>query len=306
MEEIFYPSADGSHKVHACIWRPRGEVVAVLQIIHGMEEYAARYAPFAEQAAARGILVCAEDHLGHGKTANGDLGHFPGGGEEIVLKDIARLTARAKVLAPDVPYFVMGHSMGSFFCREYIARSGNEFAGAVIMGTGYKDKATLFFARVLTRLIGASRGWEHKSKLISKLAFGAYNKRFSPSVTGYEWLSANAQNVDSYVADGLCGFGFTCGGFMGLFNIIGKACSSRAFSDVKKDLPLLFVAGRDDPVGDYGRGVEKVYKKYIKAGVKDASLRLYEGARHEILNEDCRDCVSEDIFGFICRVAQIK
>ena len=93
---------------------------------------------------------------------------------------------------------------------------------------------------------------------------------------------------------------------MGLFNIIGKACSSRAFSDVKKDLPLLFVAGRDDPVGDYGRGVEKVYKKYIKAGVKDASLRLYEGARHEILNEDCRDCVSEDIFGFICRVAQIK
>lgn len=298
MEEIYYPSADGVHTVRAAIWRPQGEIVAIVQIIHGMEEYCLRYAPFAEKAAALGILVCAEDHLGHGKTADGDLGHFPKGGEEFVLKDIAELTTRAKAVASGVPYFIMGHSMGSFFCREYIARRGSEFAGAIIMGTGYTGAGTLFFARLLTGLIAKLKGWHHKSGFIKKLAFGSYNNRFKPAKTGYEWLSESSDNVDAYVADGLCGFGFTCGGYMGLFNIIKKACSKQAFARVDKELPILIVSGRDDPVGGYGEGVVKVYKKYKKAGVQSISYTLYAG-RHEILNEACSNFVCTDIFNFI-------
>lgn len=306
MEEIYYPSADGVHNVHACIWRPRGEIVAILQIIHGMEEYAARYSKFAQMAAERGVLVCAEDHLGHGGTADGDFGHFPKDGEELVLKDIAELTSRVRAIAPGVPCFVMGHSMGSFFCREYIARNGREFSGAIIMGTGFTGAGTLFFARLVTKIIGGIYGREHKSKFISKLAFGAYNVKFKPARTGYEWLSKNEQNVKAYVADEKCGFGFTCGGFMGLFGIIKKCCSKSAFVCTPKDLPIFMVSGADDPVGAYGKGVKKVYNKYRAAGVNDLSLKLYNEARHEILNDYCAEEACADIFSFIFGRAQIK
>ncbi len=301
MEEIFYPSSDGKHTVHAAIWRPEGEVKAVLQIIHGMEEYCTRYAPFAEEAARRGILVCADDHLGHGKTADGegDLGHFPQGGAELVLKDIRTLTLKAKDMAPNVPFFIMGHSMGSFFCRAYIARWSQDITGAIVMGTGFKDPVTLFFARLITKIISKAKGSGYKSKFIAKLAFGTYNKKFRPANTGYEWLSAEEGNVRSYVADGLCGFGFTCGGFAGLFDIITKACSKSAFTSVRKDLPILVIAGEDDPVGDYGRGVEKTYKKYRAAGVSGARLILYKGARHEILNDNCKKAATADILSFV-------
>ena len=300
MEDICYPSADGEHTVHAVIWRPAGKVRAVLQIIHGMEEYAARYSRFAERAAGEGILVCAEDHLGHGLTSSKELrGHFPEHGEELVLEDIRSLTLRVQDMVPDVPYFIMGHSMGSFFCREYISRYGGNLSGAIIMGTGYKDGATLFFARMLTAIIGAFRGRKHKSAFIGKLAFGAYNKRFAPARTSYDWLSCENGNVDDYIADEFCGFGFTCGGYMGLFNIMRKACSARAFENTPKKLPLLIVAGSDDPVGDYGKGVEKTYKKYLKAGAEDVKFKLYTGARHEILNDFCREAAERDVIAFV-------
>ena len=300
MEDLFYPSADGRHTVHACIWRPDGAVKGVLQIIHGMEEYAARYAPFAEEAARRGFLVCAEDHLGYGGTAeDGEYGHLPQGGEEIVLSDIAALTDRAAELAPGVPLFIMGHSMGSFFCREYIARAGKRFSAAVIMGTGFKGKCTLSAALLLTKLIARTKGSAYKSPLIKKLAFGAYNKKFRPVLTGYEWLSADTDSVDRYVADGLCGFGFTCGGYLALFNIMKKSCSGRAFRGVSKELPLRIMSGAADPVGDRGRGVKKVYRKYLRAGQREVKLSLYGGARHEILNDGCFPAVCEEIFAFL-------
>ncbi len=299
MEDLFYPSADGEHTVHAVIWRPEGEPAAVLQIIHGMEEYAARYDAFARAAAAQGILVCAEDHLGHGLTANeGELGHFPDGGDEFVLKDVRALTLRAKRLAPGAPVVLMGHSMGSFFCRVYISRFGRELAGAVIMGTGFKDAFTIGAGKAVSAVTGALRGKTYKSGLIKKLAFGGYNRRFRPVRTPCDWLSADGDNADAYVADPLCGFGFTCGGYSGLFSVIGKACSKKAFAAAPEDLPLLIVSGEDDPVGDFGKGVRKVYGEYKKAGLKPR-LALYKGARHEILNDFCREEVTADLLAFV-------
>ena len=180
MEDIFYPSADGKHTVHAVIWRPEGRPRAVLQIIHGMEEYAARYDGFARAAAERGILVCAEDHLGHGLTAGeGELGHFPKGGDELVLADIRTLTLKAKELAPGAPAIIMGHSMGSFFCRVYISRFGRELAGAVIMGTGYKGALTLGAGKLVSGLLGGLRG--RGKNLLSAPTTGALRPKGRPA-----------------------------------------------------------------------------------------------------------------------------
>lgn len=302
MQDLFYPSADGRTTIHACIWRPQGQVKGVFQIIHGMAEYAARYAPFAEFLTENGFAVAAEDHLGHGQSVVGqeDYGYFTeGNGADTVLADIRALTVKVKELFPDKPYFIMGHSMGSFFCRKYIALYGGDLSGAVIMGTGWQPKIILNLALTLTRQTAAREGWHYISKQIDGMAFGNYNKRFKPSRTQFDWLSENPENVDAYIADELCGIPFTCSGFYGLFNIIKDVCNKEAVSKVPKNLPVFFVAGSDDPVGDYGEGVKKAYNMFVKAGVEDVSLTLYNGGRHEILNDNCAPQVMQDILEFI-------
>lgn len=301
MEEIFYPSHDGVTTIHACVWRPEGEVRGVVQIIHGMAEYAARYAPFAEYLNSHGFLVCAEDHLGHGLSVRDKnyLGYFDDGrGTDIVIADIRTLNVEMKMQNGGKPYFVLGHSMGSFICRKYISKYGSELNGAVIMGSGFKSAVTLGFARFFVGLNALFFGWQHRSRLIKGLAFGSYNKKFRPARTENDWLSRNTQNVDAYERDELCGFPFTNNGYAFLFGIIKEACSARVISAVPKTLPVYFVAGADDPVGDYGRGVKRAYEKFVKAGVKDVSISLYEGGRHEILNDDCKEEVMRDILNF--------
>ena len=302
MSDIFYPSHDGKTTIHACIWRPEGEIKGVVQIIHGMCEYAERYAPFAKFLNSKGYLVCAEDHLGHGKsvTAESELGYFnKQRSTKIISDDIHALQLAVKEQTSDKPYFVLGHSMGSFFCRKYISLYGEEIDGAIIMGTGFKGKLTLDFALAFVRLNVLLRGWRHRSKFILKLAFGSYNKRFKPAKTNNDWLSKDESNVSAYEADPLCGFPFTNNGYNILFSILKDACSNRTINSVPKDLPVYFVAGTDDPVGDYGKGVKKVKSKFEKAGIKDVSITLYEGARHEILNDFCKEQVESDILEFI-------
>lgn len=305
MEDIFYPSSDGKTTIHACIWRPEGQVKGVLQIIHGMAEYAERYAPFAEFLTKQGYLVCADDHLGHGKSvvSEEELGYFTDGQSNgTVLTDIRQLNLTVREQAEGVPYFVLGHSMGSFFCRKYITLYGNEFAGAVIMGTGYQPAVATGMGKALSRLIAAFKGWKYRSAFIDNLAFGSYNKKFEKR-TELDWLSANRDNVDNYIADKLCGVKFTCSGFYGLFSIVGEACRNSTVRSVPKDLPLLLVAGSDDPVGGYSKGVVKLYDKLNRFGVKDVEMTLYNGCRHEILNDDCAPQVMEDILQFMQRKA---
>lgn len=301
MQDIYYPSHDGVTTVHACVWKPEGEIKGVVQIIHGMCEYAARYAPFAEFLNSKGYLVCADDHLGHGQSVKDKscLGYFNKERDtDTVIADIRALQLAVKKQTEGKPYFVLGHSMGSFICRKYISLYGADFNAAVIMGSGFKSKATLNFALFFVRLNALFCGWKHRSRLIKKLAFGSYNKKFRPARTENDWLSKNAENVDKYEADELCGFSFTNNGYNFLFHIIKDACSHKTISAVPENLPVYFVAGADDPVGDYGKGVKKAYEKFKKAGVKDVSITLYEGGRHEILNDDCKEEVMNDILSF--------
>lgn len=300
-QEITYPSSDKKTTIHAYIWRPQGAIRAAVQIIHGMAEYALRYAPLAEYLASRGFLVCAEDHLGHGKSVLSarELGYFDGGdGSATVLKDIRRLTQTVREETGSLPFFIMGHSMGSFFARKYIADCGNQFAGAIIMGTGFQPAALTGFGRAAASLVALFRGWKHRSPFIDKLAFGSYNKK-TQRRTPYDWLSVNRANVDNYMADELCGVTFTCGGFKTLFSIVGQACRHSTIKNTPKNLPVLLVAGSDDPVGSYSKGVVKLYNKYNAAGLDDVEMTIYSGARHEILNEDCAPQVMADIAEFM-------
>ncbi len=302
MENVYYTSANGINTVHACVWKPEGEIRGIVQIIHGMSEYAERYAPLANFLNDCGYLVCADDHLGHGKTAGNaeDLGHMGDSGDyKAVLKDIRKLTLIAKKYAPDKKYFVLGHSMGSFFCRAYIAEYGNELSGVVVMGTGFKSRTTLNTALFVTNFTKLFRGSRHKSNTIKSLAFGTYNKKFKPVRTEFDWLSHDAENVDNYIADPMCGADFTLGGYKTLFSVIKRACSNKAIRAVPKDLPVFFVAGEDDPVGDYGKGVLKAAEKFKKAGVKDVRVKLYENCRHEILNDDCKQEVRQNVLEFL-------
>ena len=301
MEDLFYPSSDGENTIHACIWEPVGKAKGVVQIIHGMCEYAQRYSPFAEFLAANGYIVCAEDHLRHGRSVKSeeDLGYFNAAADyKIVVEDIHKLKRTVSERTGDLPWFVLGHSMGSFFCRVYISLYGEEFGGAVIMGSGFKDKLTLNTALFAVKANALFCGWRNRSKLIKNLAFGSYNKKFKPNRTENDWLSKNPDNVDAYENDGLCGFSFTNNGYFVLFSVIKKACSKNTISAVPKNLPVYFVAGEKDPVGDYGNGVIKAVNKFHRAGIKDVSVTLYDDCRHEILNDDCKGRVQNDVLEF--------
>ena len=249
-----------------------------------------------------GFIVCADDHFGHGKSVKSaeDLGYFNDQRDyKIVIEDIHELKLTVQKETGELPWFVLGHSMGSFFCRNYIAIYGNEFKGAIIMGSGFKSKATLNTALFAVKLNAAFCGWRNRSKTIKKLAFGSYNKKFKPNRTANDWLSKDPSNVDAYEKDPLCGFDFTNNGYYILFSVIKAACSKKIISAVPKDLPVYFVVGELDPVGDYGGGVIKACNKFHKAGVKNVSITLYDGCRHEILNDVCKEQLQNDILEFI-------
>lgn len=305
MEDLYYPSDDGESQIHAVIWRPEQKPVGIVQIIHGMCEYAARYAPFAQFLCGKGYVVCAEDHLGHGlSAAEGKLGFFGRDRDyNTVLADIKKLNEIITGGYDGLPCFVMGHSMGSFFCRNYIARYGSGLSGAIIMGTGYKGGALMGFAKFVTRLNALFFGWEHRSKFLTGLALGPYDKPFKNEGVKNAWLSADRENIQTYNADPLCGFTFTDNGYYVLFSVIKAACSGKTVKSVPVELPVLFVSGEGDPVGDFGKGVIKARNKFVKAGVKDVSLKLYKNSRHEILNDVENEDVRADIAEFLSKNA---
>lgn len=297
-EHFTYASNDGKTDIHAIRWVPEGKVEAVLQISHGMVEFIDRYDEFASYLAQRGILVTGNDHLGHGQSVRSedDYGFFAEkDGNRIVLKDIDKLRRMTGKKYPDVPYFLLGHSMGSFLARQYICLYEKGLAGAVIMGTGYQPRIVTQFGMGLTKLLARIKGWDYRSAFVDSLAFGGYNRKFGKP-DGKEWLSRNEENVINYKKEKLCNFRFTLNGYYNLFYSIYTLSLERYLSGMPKDLPVFFVAGQDDPVGQFGKGVTKVYRQFMSMGMKDVTCKLYPQDRHEILNELDRETVYGDIY----------
>ena len=301
-KEFCYPSRDGVTQIHAVEWIPEGEVKGVLQICHGMVEYINRYHDFAEYMCERGYYVTGHDHLGHGKSIRNeeDYGYFEEKkGNQFVIGDIQKLREMTTEKYPDVPYYMLVHSMGSFLLRQYLTMYGKGLSGAIIMGTGYQVSAVLNMGQLVCRVIAAFKGWRYRSRFVDKLSFGSYNKRFEPGETSKDWITSDKDHRQKYVNDPLCSFMFTLGGYYQMFEGMKVLTRKESMERIPKDLPVLFVAGADDPVGAFGKGVEKVYKKYKTAGMQQVSMHLYEGDRHEILNETDREQVYEDLYQWI-------
>ena len=301
-DEFYFPSKDGNTEIHTIEWKPEGEVRAVLQICHGMVEYIRRYDEFAQFLCWEGYYVVGNDHLGHGKSiqAKSEYGFFNEKyGNACVLGDMHTLRQRTEKKYPGVPYFMLGHSMGSSLLRQYIQMYGNGLSGAVLMGTvADHKKAALLFGKRLCRVMAAFRGWHYRSKMVDNLVLGAYNKKFKPARTRADWITSDNENLDMYVADPLCSFMSTVNAYYNVFSgMIGIQRKESVYM-IPKGLPVLFVSGADDPVGEFGKGVRKIYEKYRAAGIRDVTLRLYTGDRHEILNETDRDQVYKDLLGW--------
>ncbi len=304
-EEFFFDSRDGETSIHGVRWMPEvpaSSVKGIIQIIHGMEEYVGRYEDFAEFMTGRGFIVTGEDHLGHGGTVaeGGTKGYFcEQDPATVIVRDVHRLKKITQEKYPGIPVIIMGHSMGSFIARNYISRYGSGINMAIIMGTGSMDMSVLNAGEALTKLTAFFKGSKCKPAMVTKISFGGYLKKIPSPRTPYDWLSANEKNVDDYIADPMCGFGFTANGYLALFELMKRMQKSENVAAVPKNLPLLFVAGEDDPVGAYGEGVKTAADSYRKAGVSDITVKLYQGDRHEILNEDNKETVKEDILEWI-------
>lgn len=302
-ENIYFDSRDGEHRLHAIRWIPDMEKpVCILQIVHGMAEYIDRYDEFARFLADRGILVVGDDHLGHGQSVReGEpYGYFcRDDAAAILVRDEHRLKKMTQEKYPGVPYLLLGHSMGSFITRNYLLRYGSGIDGVIIMGTGMQPKPLLLCARILVAVQKALYGDRHVSRLVDKVAFGVYNKKIESPGTSFDWLSRNEDNVRRYVNDSLCGFIFTVNGFQTLFQLIYNLHDMEKLRRMPADLPVFFMAGEEDPVGDYGKSVEKVYESFRELGMNNVQMKLYPADRHELLNEVDREDVYGDIYRWI-------
>ncbi len=300
-EEFSFVSADGKTKIHGVRWIPEGAPRCAVQLVHGMEEHIGRYAGFAEYLNEQGILAVGHDHLGHGGSVTDPdaLGYFdkdnPSG---VLVEDMHAVRLMTRKRHPDLPYFMMGHSMGSYLLRKYLALHGEGLAGAVIMGTGYAPPAAAGFGLAVCRTIALTRGWHHHSPALEKITMGtgAY-KRFDSTGKDPEnsWFTRDTAIVEAYYRDPRCGFRFTLNGYRGLLQAVRYSCRRDNVAKLPKDVPLLLISGEQDPVGDLGAGVRKVDAMIREAGVRDVTLILYPDDRHEVLNELNRDEVYRDI-----------
>lgn len=282
------PSTNKIDTLYVKVWYPEQTPIGILQISHGMIEYIDRYDDFAKYLAKQGFLVVGNDHLGHGYTAANEdnLGFMNGlDTSHLIVRDLFRVTKFVKKSYPDVPYYLMGHSMGSFLARRYAMSYGEYIDGLILMGTGYQPKPILLFGYVVLALHHLTVGDRNRSRIVELLAFGSYNLKCWKDRRVHAWLNRDKEKVDSYEQDPFCTYHFTVKGYKTLFDTLWYIEKKDHIDLIPKDLPVLFVSGTADPVGSYKRGVDQVFNQMRSAGIEDMESIFYEGARHEILHE---------------------
>ncbi len=309
-EYFFQSHDDPKTQIHAVRWLPEDdEYVGVLQICHGMQEYILRYDEFATYMADRGFVVVGHDHIGHGLSVRNqdELGIMhTDRPAEVMVEDILTNYEMTKREYPKLPYTILGHSMGSYLLRRFLSEKALSLSGlnaAIIMGTGTEADAAIKMGKLVVNMLISMKGRDHRSKFVANLMYGAPYKKYDVTGANPEnsWLSKNVESVKAYYANPLDNYMFSLNGYKVLLDCTGYDNRKENIDKIKKDLPILFVSGKDDPVGNLGKGVEAAYNKFLDCGITNIDLKLYENDRHEILNETDRDQIYKDIYEWILK-----
>ncbi len=308
IDDSFFFSHAGGTKIHLRKWydERQKEIKGVVVLVHGMAEHIGRYDEFAKFLIAKGYVVFGADHLGHGQSVSSDkeLGYFcskkPA---EVLVLDVHTVVKIAEHDYPGSDVFILGHSMGSFVVRNYLCDYCDSVKAAVIVGTGSQSGIVLLGGKIITSVISFFRGGHYYSPFVEKMAFGHYLDRIENPVSGYDWLSEDKENVKSYLEDDRAGIDFTVNGYKTLFTLISRCQSKSRVEKMDKKKPILIISGKEDPVGDYGKGVAGLVSLYKKHGLCNVHCRLYDNMRHEILNETERHKVYDDVYKFILKKA---
>ena len=301
-KDFYFNSSTGKNKIHARMCVPDAEPRAIVQIIHGIAEYIDRYDEFMSFLADNGIIAVGTDHLGHGKSIESEeqTGFFAyDNGWDYVVRDEEVLRLAMHENYPELPIIVFGHSMGSFMARTLLIRYPDAFNAAIISGTGNQGAALVNGGLFMGNLVTGLKGAHHYSKFLNDLAFGSYNKIYDNPKTEYDWLSRDEANVQKYIDDPLCGFIPSCSLFRDMMTGVKFITNKKNLTAMNKDMPVYFMSGDMDPVGECGKGVQKAYNNFLEAGMKDVSIKLYPGGRHEMLNEINKDEVYTDILAWL-------
>ena len=297
-KDIYFPSC-GTGKIHAAIWEPDNKIKGIVQFVHGISEHISRYDDFARYLNSNGYLVAGEDHMGHGLSATEDtIGVFTGGWDA-VARDTAALYTQLRCAYPDVPFVLYGHSMGSFIARTLLTDERIQLDACVLSGTAWMPKAVIAAGKTICSMHCKRKGDAAKSISLQNLMFSGYNKRIKNCKTQYDWLTSVDSEVEKYVSDPMCGFLVSAGLLRDMLTGLAYIQKKDTLRKMDKDLPICFIAGSEDPVGDYGRGVQKAADRFRKAGLSNVTCKLYPGKRHELHNEDIKGEVYRDVVAYL-------
>lgn len=297
--DTFEMNAEDGTNVFCYQWLP-DETKAAVQIVHGGAEHAGRYARLAEALTSRGYAVYAEDHRGHGRTANGadKLGDMGSANGLIhVCEDVIALSQHIKTTHPGVPLIILGHSIGSLITQRVLIGNGNAYAGAVLSGSPSVDVLTN--AQPLIHVALDNAGRDGPGDELQMQIFASFLDGLGEIRTPFDWLSCDPAEVDRYIEDPLCGFALRTGAWQDIADAASMTADGEALAAIPSDLPIYIFSGTDDPVHDRGRAIHQLLEQYSKVGISSVAKRLYDGGRHEMFNETNRDEVTNDLIEWL-------
>ncbi len=297
MKEATFKSSNGLDTVHYIYTKPEN-IKGVFIAVHGMSEHIGRYKELAQMLLSHDIAFFGADNLAHGKTAEeGKHGIFRDNKQsDYIVEDVKQLLDIAKSHYPLSKVVLFGHSMGSFIVRCFASRYSHKIDGLILCGTA-KSNPLAPVGNILGNIIKLFKGGEYRSNLLADLAFKQYNKKYDNPKTQYDWLSRDEDEVQKYIDDPLCGFTFSVDGMRVVTDLLTLANSDNCIKWTRKDLPILIISGDMDPVGDFRKGFERVYIEF-KSSKHNVDMKIYPGARHELLNETNKEEVKSDILHF--------
>jgi len=302
LNEFSFSSCDCKNTIYVRQWLPDFSPIGVVQICHGVSEHISRYDKFAQFLASKGFVVAGEDHLGHGKSVSDpkNQGYFgEHGGWELVVGDMRKLYERLREQYFSLPIFIFGHSIGSFLTRTYIIRYHDGPDGVILSGTGQQGSLKLNAGISIANGMIKKNGSTFKNKRLASLLFSIYNRHFKPNLTPFDWLTRDGAEIDEFRSDPDCGFVPSAALFRDMMTGIKYISSPKNLDRMNTEMPVYFISGDDDPVGDYGKGVLRTYNDFLKAGLNDVTLKLYHGARHDLPRETNKDEVFEDVLTWL-------